>query len=209
MVKVDRRFERGISTRERILDAAIDVIARGGASAATQRVVAEAAGVSLASVTYHFASAKELIVSAMRRAAGIAVTHLAAMDEEIISGRLSLEDATVQYIDAHRTGEFAAGIVALELSMAAVRDPDLRASDEDNIEALRANYAPLVSAPGHDEAAAAAFTGLLLLELGSTREPNSEETRRRVRALLDLFDLEAGVERERRRRAAAPDIRGS
>lgn len=200
MVRADGRLERGVSTRERILDATIEVMAKGGAGAAKQRVVAEAAGVSLASVTYHFATAKELIVAAMRRAAGVATTHLAELDEAIVSGHLSLEDATVQYIEAHRTGDFPAGIVALELSMAAVRDPELRSSGEDNIEALRANYAPLVSLPGHDDAVAAAFTGLLLLELGSNRDPDGDETRRRIRTLIDVFDLESGVERERRRR---------
>lgn len=201
MVRTDGRLERGISTRERILDATIEVMAKGGASAARQRVVAEMAGVSLASVTYHFATARELIVAAMRRAAGIATTHLAELDEAIVSGNLDLEDAIVQYIAVHRTGDFPAGIVALELAMAAVRDPELRSSGEDNIEALRANYAPLVSLPGHDDAAAAAFTGLLLLELGSNRNPDSYETRRRIRALIDVFALESGIERERQRRS--------
>lgn len=200
MTRTDGRLERGTTTRERILNAAIDLIASGGQSAATQRSVAEAAGVSLASVTYHFGTAKELLVAAMRRAAGIATARVAENGERILAGEISFEDSTVDYIELHRTGEFAAGIVALELSMAAVRDPELRSSGEDNIEALRASFEDQVSRPGLDDAAAAAFTGLLLLELGSNHSSDSEQTRTRVRNLMEVFDLDAGIERARRRR---------
>jgi DNA-binding transcriptional regulator YbjK len=204
MVKVDGRLERGISTRERILDAAIEVIARGGQSAATQRTVADQAGVSLASITYYFATAKELLTAAMRRAAGIAVAYIEAMEGRVISGEISLEDATVEYIEIHRNGQFAAGLVAMELQMAAVRDPELRDSGEANIESLRASYEPVVAAPGLDRAAAAAFTGLLFIELGSNREANSADTRLRVRTMIDLFGLEEGIERRRRALAEVP-----
>jgi AcrR family transcriptional regulator len=209
MAKVDGRLERGVTTRERILDAAIELIANGGQSAATQRSVADLAGVSLASITYHFPSAKELLVAAMRRAAGIANARLQEDEDRVLAGEISLEDVTVEYIEIHRSGEFAAGIVAMELSMAAVRDPDLRDSGEANIEALRAGYEQLVAAPGMDEAAAAAFTGLLFLELGSNREPNSEQTRRRVRTMIDVFGLQAGVERRRRALGKGGAARGS
>ncbi len=209
MAKTDRRLERGVSTRERILDAAITLIATGGQSAATQRSVADLAGVSLASITYHFPSAKELLVSAMRRAAGIANARLQENEDRILSGEISLEDVTVEYIEDHRSGEFAAGIAAMELSMAAVRDPELRDSGEANIEALRSLYEPLVTAGGLDEAAAAAFTGLLFLELGSNREPGSEDTRRRVRTMIEVFGLEQGLERRRQaHRPGAPPTGG-
>ena len=198
MVKVDGRLERGTSTRERILDAAIEIIAKGGQSAATQRTVAEQAGVSLASITYHFPTAKELLVAAMRRAAGIAVAHIEAMGERVLAGEISLVDVTLEYIEIHRSGAFAAGLVAMELQMAAVRDPELRDSGEANIESLRSSYEQLVDSPGLDEAAAAAFTGLLFIELGSNREADSAETRNRVRTMIDLFGLEDGIERRRR-----------
>lgn len=209
MARSDGRLERGVTTRERILDAAIDLIATGGQSAATQRNVAEEAGVSLASITYHFPSAKELLVAAMRRAAGIAIARLQENENRLLAGESTLEEITVEYIESHRSGEFAAGIVAMELSMAAVRDPELRDSGEANIEALRSLYEPLVTAPGMGEAAAAAFTGLLFLELGSNREPGSEDTRRRVRTMIDVFGLQDGLERRRRSGDADHQARGS
>ncbi|BDZ48839.1 hypothetical protein GCM10025867_10800 [Frondihabitans sucicola] len=204
MVKTDGRLERGVLTRERILDAAIEMIAKGGQAAATQRNVAEEAGVSLASVTYHFSTAKELLIAAMRRAAGIAITRIQANESRILAGELSLEDATVEYIAIHRSGEFAAGIVAMELSMAAVRDPELRDSGEANIEALRSSYEQFLPVSGLDDAAAAAFTGLLFLELGSNRSADSDETRRRVRTMIDVFGLADGVERHRRSMNESP-----
>jgi AcrR family transcriptional regulator len=197
MIKVDGRMERGNLTRERILDAAISLIARGGVGAATQRCVADRAGVSLACTTYHFPTAQELVVAAMRRAAGMATARLAETQEAIIAGLVSLEDATVDYIESKRSGEFAAGVVALELSIAAVRDPALRSSGEANIEALRALFERLVAVEGQERAAAYAFTGHLLLELGSNRVPASEETRASVRELIGIFGLDQGVRRER------------
>jgi AcrR family transcriptional regulator len=212
MARIDGRLERGTSTRERILDAAIELIAAHGLSGATQRNVAELAGVSLANVTYHFRSAKDLLVAAMRRAAGISVARQATAEVQMMSGEKTLEDITIEYIRDHRSGAFPAGVVALELSMAAVRDPDLRSSAEDNIDALRsalrATYGSELDEAGVDGVAAAAFTGLLLTELGSNRDPGSDETRRRVRTLIELLGLQVRVDRLRADRAAQEGTAG-
>lgn len=56
----DGRLERGRARRERLLDAAVGVIASQGASQLTHRAVAAEAGVSLASVTYHFPGIEDL-----------------------------------------------------------------------------------------------------------------------------------------------------
>ena len=119
------------------------------------------------------------------------------MQEEIIAGRISLEDATLDYIESHRSGSFAPGLAALELSMAAVRDPELRASDEDNMTALETLYSPLLNDARRERAAAQAFTGLLLIELGSTRTSHCNETREAVRGMIEVFDLERAVARAR------------
>lgn len=59
-------FEKGMpgdkgDTRRQILVATLKVIARGGVDSVTHRRVAEAAGVSLSSTTYHFDSRKHLL----------------------------------------------------------------------------------------------------------------------------------------------------
>lgn len=58
--KPDGRLERGRARRELLLDAAVAVIATNGSGLLTHRAVAAEAGVSLASVTYHFPGIAEL-----------------------------------------------------------------------------------------------------------------------------------------------------
>ncbi|MFJ3670286.1 TetR/AcrR family transcriptional regulator [Streptomyces sp. NPDC090106] len=55
--------------RDRIIEAALDVIAEHGVRGATQRRIADAAGVPLGSVTYHFEGGQELLVEAFTRLA--------------------------------------------------------------------------------------------------------------------------------------------
>jgi AcrR family transcriptional regulator len=61
--KLDGRRIRGAATKEQILDAAREVIREQGYSAATMRAVAEAAGVQLSLVHYHFGGKRQLIVA--------------------------------------------------------------------------------------------------------------------------------------------------
>ena len=58
------RQERARVTREKIFQAAIGLLGAGGARAVTHRAVAESAGVSLASTTYHFRDKAELLAGA-------------------------------------------------------------------------------------------------------------------------------------------------
>jgi AcrR family transcriptional regulator len=54
-------------SRRRILDAALELVGEGGPDRITHRSVAERAGISLGSTTYHFGSREELIRAAFRR----------------------------------------------------------------------------------------------------------------------------------------------
>tara|TARA_R110002049_G_scaffold130406_4_gene288728 strand:- start:1812 stop:2459 length:648 start_codon:yes stop_codon:yes gene_type:complete len=58
------RSEQREQTRARILQAALDIIVAEGMRSIRHRAVAERAGVSLGSTTYHFSSIEELIISA-------------------------------------------------------------------------------------------------------------------------------------------------
>ena len=55
------RQKRAEITREKICNAAIRLLGRGGGNAVTHRAVADLAGVSLASTTYHFKDKEELL----------------------------------------------------------------------------------------------------------------------------------------------------
>ncbi len=58
--KVDQRRIRGRATRDQILDAAREVLRAGGYGGATMRAVADAAGVRLSLVHYHFGGKRRL-----------------------------------------------------------------------------------------------------------------------------------------------------
>lgn len=69
-------------TRERLLAAAIEVLAGPGVAAASARTVAAAAGVNQALVFYHFGSMPELVGAATRLSTVRAIEHYRpAMDE--------------------------------------------------------------------------------------------------------------------------------
>jgi DNA-binding transcriptional regulator YbjK len=64
----DGRRARGEARRRQLVDAALAVIERDGIAGLTHRAVAEAAGVSLASTSYHFAGIDDLLMTALWRA---------------------------------------------------------------------------------------------------------------------------------------------
>lgn len=57
-------IRKGDRTKRRILDGAIEVLARHGVDGTTHRAVAQAAGVSLSTTSYHFASLVDLMLQA-------------------------------------------------------------------------------------------------------------------------------------------------
>jgi len=65
--KLDQRLVRGRTTREQILDAAAGVLQAEGGAGATTRAVAEAAGVRLSLVHYHFGGKGGLLAELLER----------------------------------------------------------------------------------------------------------------------------------------------
>jgi AcrR family transcriptional regulator len=116
-----------VGARERILRATLELIASGGVAAVTNRRVAAGAGVSLGSLTYHFASQAQLL----RESLLLYVEEETARRERIARA-LSTEKPGVE-----RVAEAVEQIVAtpsdipqqiaeLELHLHAARDPELR-----------------------------------------------------------------------------------
>ncbi|MFF0635036.1 TetR/AcrR family transcriptional regulator [Nocardia sp. NPDC004151] len=64
----DGRRARGQQRYQLVLDAALELVARDGLPALTTRALAAAAGVSLASITYHFPTRAELVYSTCEEA---------------------------------------------------------------------------------------------------------------------------------------------
>jgi AcrR family transcriptional regulator len=64
---IDGRSARGQATRQRIVDAARDVLVSHGHGGASTRAVAEAAGVHLSQVHYHFGGRQGLLIEVLHQ----------------------------------------------------------------------------------------------------------------------------------------------
>jgi DNA-binding transcriptional regulator YbjK len=78
-----RRADASQRLREAIVIATVRIVARDGVGAVTHRRVAEEAGVSLSSTTWHFASKGEILEAALRWAAQREVERVDAMADSI------------------------------------------------------------------------------------------------------------------------------
>ncbi|MFD9441729.1 TetR/AcrR family transcriptional regulator [Streptomyces sp. NPDC060006] len=118
-----RRYDP--ARRQRIIDAAIRVVAAKGIAGLSHRSVAAEADVPLGSTTYHFRTLDELMVAALRQAnEGFA---------QMLAERSSFEDTDADLAGelAAVTGEWLAGDrtgaeLEYELYLAALRRPVLR-----------------------------------------------------------------------------------
>jgi AcrR family transcriptional regulator len=88
-VSPGRTPERGDSTRNRLLSAAIDVFGRYGFDGTSTRALADAAGVNLQAIGYHFQGKEGLYVAAAEHIASSMTAHMAPTRERLMS-RLQL-----------------------------------------------------------------------------------------------------------------------
>src|ERR1041384_4150510 len=63
----DRRALKGQATRDRLIEAARDVLVAHGHAGTSTRAVADAAGVNLSQVHYHFGGRQGLLIEVFRR----------------------------------------------------------------------------------------------------------------------------------------------
>ena len=114
---------------DRIVDAALDVIAEHGVPHTTHRLIAAAADVPLGSLTYHFSSLEELRARALTRHA----ERMAAVYEAHFAGVRSRDDvieAVTDLVHGDAGADDRDWAVAYELYLAALRDPALRTVTE-------------------------------------------------------------------------------
>ncbi len=121
-----RRTRRhGPRRRERVLDAALDVLAEDGVAGITHRKVAARADVPLGSVPYHFASLTELCTRAFARY----VEQRSTEYEALFAAVTSREDLIEDLMERVRGGpsRHRSAVLGFALHLAALRDPALRA----------------------------------------------------------------------------------
>ncbi|GIH97610.1 TetR/AcrR family transcriptional regulator [Planobispora siamensis] len=119
-----RRHDPG--RRDRLIDAALTVIAERGVSGTTHREIARVADVPLGSMTYHFASLEEVLAEAFTRHAE---STARVFDERLGAARDRAEaaEAVIGLISDHLLGSQHDLVLSVELYVAAARNPALRA----------------------------------------------------------------------------------
>lgn len=167
--------------RDRIVDAALEVIARDGAAAATHRAVARAADVPLGSTTYHFASRDDLLAEAFTRHGAAVAARLDARLREA-TGRADVVAALTAHVCEDLLGSPRDLVLTVELYAAAARNPALRSITQAWMERSREVLGRHLD-PGSARGLDALVEGLVLHSALST-DPMSPDD---VRAALGCF----------------------
>lgn len=141
--------------RQRLIDAAIRVVAERGIEGLSHRTAAAEADVPLGSTTYHFATLDELLVAALRQVCGEPGMAVASWREAIAAPRPLADAVTDLLLDSLRdeTGRVR---LAYELYLAALRRPALRPVAAEWVEAV----VTVLSERTGDEASARALLAL-------------------------------------------------
>jgi TetR/AcrR family transcriptional regulator, regulator of biofilm formation and stress response len=119
-----RRHDPG--RRDRLIDAALTVIAERGVAGTTHREIARSADVPLGSMTYHFASLEEVLAEAFTRHAESVAR---VFDERLgaASDRAAAVEAVVALVSDGLLNPGHNLVLTVELYVAAARRPGLRA----------------------------------------------------------------------------------
>lgn len=177
----DGRRRKGEARRRALLDAALRVVGRKGASAVTQRAVAAEAGVPPTAVLYYFPTVDDLLVAALLDVNDRWVTAVDALPAD--------RDGALDGLAALVAGSAEHALAEYELCLLAARRPALRGELDrwwGSLDALARRLVRSADGDGDgDEAAATAFTagvdGLLLRVSGGGLDPG------RARAALEAL----------------------
>ena len=160
---------------DRIVDAALDVIAEHGVPNTTHRLIAAAADVPLGSLTYHFASLEELRARAFtrhaERMAEVYEAHFAGVRD--VPG---LVEAVTALVHGDAGADARDWAIAYELYLAALRDPALRTVTESWMRRSRSvleRFVDPTTARGVD----ALVEGLVMHKILSTAPATRDQTR--------------------------------
>jgi TetR/AcrR family transcriptional regulator, regulator of biofilm formation and stress response len=172
----------GVATRrhdpqrkDRIVDAAIGVIAEHGVAGTTHRLIAAAADVPLGSLTYHFSGLEDLRAQAFQRhAERMSVVYESRFLD--VHTHEALIEAITDLIHGDADADADDWAVAYELYLAALRDPALRTITETWMRASRAvleRFVDPTTARGVD----ALIEGLVMHKTLSTAPVSREQIR--------------------------------
>ncbi|MBA9002746.1 TetR/AcrR family transcriptional regulator [Thermomonospora cellulosilytica] len=112
--------------RDRLIDAALTVIAERGVAGTTHREIARVADVPLGSMTYHFSSLEEVLIEAFTRHAD-SVARIFDERLEAARDREAAIEAVITLVSDDLLGSRHDLVLTVELYVAAARNPALRA----------------------------------------------------------------------------------
>jgi DNA-binding transcriptional regulator YbjK len=159
---VDGRLARGATRRALLLGAAARVVAERGSAALTHRAVAAEAGVSLASATYHFASAADLHRAVFEHAGSAIGLELAALVADAGQDAATVPAVCADFavrLASERRVETAA---VFEMIVAAGHDAELRPVARFFQDRLTELFLPYVGDATAARTAGSAVQGLVL-----------------------------------------------
>ena len=157
------RDERRAQTRERLLDAAAEVFNRLGYHGASLEAVAEAAGYTKGAVYSNFASKTELFLALAERR-GVAANLDAQREQFIATPLADFIDGMGELLRAQAARDETWDVLTIEVWLAAMRDPALRAIMANGYREMRAEFAPLIAPKLAEEGIETPFSGA---ELGT------------------------------------------
>ncbi len=187
-------------TRQRLLDAAIHLVARGGMRAMSHRAVETAAGAARGSTTYHLGTRHQMIEAVLGRLADLDV---AAMQQEL--HRVSMDHLTTGTLDLETTvrgtvtallGDRDRLLARYCLMVEAARDESLQPMLRRWREAFDQLPEPMLARLGAPEPAGAArdlvalLDGMIFAHLSTGREDELPD--RAVRTLADFIRRRTG-----------------
>lgn len=175
-----RRFDPG--RKDRLIDAALGVIAQHGVAGTTHRAVAAAADVPLGSLTYHFESLDDLHYQALSRHAQQGAAAYAEHFTGVRSAQ-DLLDAVTDVIVSAADGAERDWRITFELYLTALHSPELREITEGWMRASRAVLHRYVDA-GTARALDALVEGLSLHKRLSNAPPSRAMVQDAVRRIL-------------------------
>jgi AcrR family transcriptional regulator len=192
------RDERRTQTRDRLLDAAVEVFNRLGYVGASLEAVADAAGYTKGAVYSNFVTKAELFRAVMERTQG----GRAAASETLLRDRSLGEfiDLMGGLIADQAANEASFDLLTVEFWLAAMRDPALRAELADGYRTMRESLAPIIERGLEADGVRSGFDGSELATLVSAigtgillqyyLEPGAVDPELLSRALRQLFGYE-------------------
>ncbi|WP_224390143.1 TetR/AcrR family transcriptional regulator [Pseudonocardia sp. ICBG1293] len=183
------RHTRSTRTRAALLDAAIEIICTRGVAAVTQRAVAARAGTSLASTTYHFRTADDLLVAAFEVTSTRTIADMRRTAREAAERGAGIVDAAMAVVARAPYGDRLPPDGVVQLTLSAIHNPRLRPIAEAFVEELATLFAPLTATPDTARTLARSLSGLILHEMARGADTPTPTMRDDVTRLLAAFGV--------------------